>query len=308
VSLRPVAAALAPYDRPMHRMRTLRPTDGIRAFYDGRVDGYCFADGPNWVDDGALSLGICSYAVVDQGEALVFDTHVSIEHARHIRRALEADGVRKFTVVLSHWHLDHVAGTAAFADCEVIASRRTAELLVDNKAAIEQGRLVGPPGIDPLVLPTTVYDDHHDVNVGSLRVELIHVNVHSADATVAWLPADRVLLAGDTVEDTITYVTEPRALDAHLADLERLHRLAPNRVLPAHGDSAILARGGYSLDLIRATQHYIGVLQRCRHDTHLRNASLREVIAGPLEAGWVQYFSPYEAVHRKNLDCVVSRS
>ena len=112
----------------VHRTRLLRPSKGIYAFYDGRIDGYRFAERPNWVDDGALSLGIASYAIVDGSEALVYDTHVSVEHARHVRSFLEDKGVRKFTVVLSHWHLDHVAGTAAFNDCEVIASERTAEL------------------------------------------------------------------------------------------------------------------------------------------------------------------------------------
>ena len=58
----------------MHHMRVLRPAAGIFAFYDGRVDGYRFAQGSNWVDDGALSLGIASYAVAADGEALVYDT------------------------------------------------------------------------------------------------------------------------------------------------------------------------------------------------------------------------------------------
>jgi glyoxylase-like metal-dependent hydrolase (beta-lactamase superfamily II) len=58
-------------------------------------------------DDGALSLGIANYAVVADGEALVYDTHVSVEHARYVREVLEEEGVSKFTVVLSHWHLDH---------------------------------------------------------------------------------------------------------------------------------------------------------------------------------------------------------
>jgi hypothetical protein len=72
----------------VHRIRVLRPAANIFAFYDGRIDGYRFAEGPNWVDDGALSLGISSYAVVDDGEALIYDTHVSVEHARFIRKAL----------------------------------------------------------------------------------------------------------------------------------------------------------------------------------------------------------------------------
>ena len=58
-------------------MRVLQPAEGVYAFYDGRIDGYRFAEGPNWVDDGALSLGIASYAVVHDREAIVYDTHTS---------------------------------------------------------------------------------------------------------------------------------------------------------------------------------------------------------------------------------------
>ena len=74
-----------------------------------------------------------------------------------IREALEAGGVREITVVLSHWHLDHVAGTEAFADCEVISTARTAELLREHREAIEAGTLEGPPAISPLVLRTRTW-------------------------------------------------------------------------------------------------------------------------------------------------------
>ena len=60
------------------------------------------------------------------------------------------------------------------------------------------------------------------LDVGGLRLELIHVDIHSDDAAVIWLPGDRLLLAGDTLEDTVTYFAEPDGLDRHLADLERL--------------------------------------------------------------------------------------
>ena len=135
---------------PSTHTRGTAPHDGVLAFYDGRVDGYRFDRAPHWVDEGALSLGIASYAIVSDREALVYDTHVSIEHARRIRRVLEAEGVRRFTVVLSHWHLDHVAGNAVFEDCEIIASERTSELLAQFKPAIERGEQEGPPPIDPL--------------------------------------------------------------------------------------------------------------------------------------------------------------
>jgi glyoxylase-like metal-dependent hydrolase (beta-lactamase superfamily II) len=283
-------------------MRVLRPDENILAFYDGRIEGYRFAEGSNWVDEGALSLGIASYAIVDDGEALVYDTHVSVDRARFIRQALEERGVSKFTVVLSHWHLDHVAGTEAFRDCEVIASARTAQLLTGNRAAIENGSLEGPPWIDPLILPTRTFAGRERLDLGATEVDLIQVNIHSDDATVIWLPQQRLLLCGDTMEDTITYVDEPEAFEAHLADLERLWELGPDRILPSHGDPDVIAAGGYPRELIRATQQYIEVLKRCRDEPHLRDAPLRELIAGPLEAGWVRYFPPYDAVHRENLE------
>ena len=174
---------------PCTTCASFAPPSGIVAFYDGRVEGYRFAEGPNWVDDGALALGIASYAIVDGDEALIYDTHVSVEHARFVRDALEAEGVTRFVVLLSHKHLDHIAGTAAFADCEVIATALTAEALAATARAIEAGTMAGPPGIDPLVLPTRTFEDRMTLDVGRLRLELIHVDIHSDDAAVIWLPA-----------------------------------------------------------------------------------------------------------------------
>ena len=290
----------------MHQMRVLRPAEGVFAFYDGRIEGYRYAAGPNWVDDGALSLGIASYAVVADGEAVIYDTHVSVEHARHMREVLEEHGVGRFTIVLSHWHLDHVAGTAAFQDCEVVSSARTAELLARFKNAIEHGEHEGPPAIDPLILPTRVFEDRLRLAIGQTPLELIHTNIHSDDATVVWLPERRLLLCGDTMEDTITYVDEPESLDAHLTNLRGLSELAPDRILPNHGDPDVIAGGGYSSDLIPATEQYIHVLKRCRNDSSLRDTELRELIAPSIEGGAIHYFAPYEAVHRENLETVLA--
>lgn len=289
----------------MSRLRVLSPADGILAFYEGREAGHRFAREPNWVDRGALELGIASYAIVDGTEALVYDTHVAPDRGHAIREAVAAEGAERITVVLSHWHLDHVAGTEAFAGCEVVANERTDEHLRSKREAIEAGTLEGPPGIDPLVLPARTFSGAETLRVGGLEVELIQLNIHSDDATVLWLPERKLLLAGDTMEDTITYVDEPQSFDRHLADLERLWDLAPERILPNHGDPEAIASGGYPRELIRATQQYIRVLGHARHSARLREQDLRELIAGPLRAGWVNYFEPYEAVHRANLETVL---
>jgi cyclase len=287
------------------QLRILRPAPGVLAFYDGRVEGYRFAPRPSWIDEGALGLGTASFALVEGEEALVYDTHTTPEHGRRIRAALEAEGARRFTVLLSHWHLDHVAGNTAFRDCEILATARTAELLEKHRGAIEAGRHEGPPGVCPLVLPTRTFEGRTELRVGERRLEAIHVDVHSEDAAVLWDPATRLLLAGDTVEDTVTYVEEPAHFDTHLRDLDRLLELDPAAILPSHGDPAAIEEGGYGQGLIRATQDYIRLLRRMPAEPELRELPLRKLLARRIEAGDVRYFEPYERVHRENVKALL---
>ena len=50
-------------------LRIFRPAPNIIAFYDGRVPGVrAYAAGPNWLDDGAYALGVCTYAILDGAE------------------------------------------------------------------------------------------------------------------------------------------------------------------------------------------------------------------------------------------------
>jgi glyoxylase-like metal-dependent hydrolase (beta-lactamase superfamily II) len=290
-----------PNEAAATRLRILRPAPGVLAFYDGRVEGYRFAPRPNWIDEGGLSLGTASFALIEGEEALVYDTHTTPEHGRQIRAALEAEGVRRFTVLLSHWHLDHLAGNTAFRDCEILATTRTAELLREHREAIEAGKHEGPPAVCPLVLPTRTFEERIELRVGERALEAIHVDVHSDDAAVLWDPATRLLLAGDTVEDTVTYVEEPSHFDAHLRDLDRLLALDPEAVIPSHGDPDVISAGGYGPGLITATQDYIRLLQRMPAEPELRDLPLRELFAPQIEAGDVRWFEPYERVHRENI-------
>jgi cyclase len=289
----------------LQHLRVFEPHPNISAFYDGRVEGHHFMAEPNWVDDGALSLGIASYAVVSGKQALIYDTHVSKPHAQFIRNALTVRGVTDFVVVLSHWHLDHVAGTEVFADSPVIANRKTFVHLKNNKAAIEAATHHGPPAINPLVLPDRMFGGRMTLNVGKIAVQLIEANIHSDDATVIWIPERNILLAGDTMEDTVTYVGEPEFFDTHLTDLDRLAALDPAFILPNHGDPDIIAAGGYDKGLIKAQQQYIRMLKRCADDEILRKQPLEELIAGPLSRGWVTMFEPYRAIHAQNLQRVM---
>ncbi len=282
-------------------LRISEPHPGIFAYYDGRVPGHAFAPAPNWVDDGAIALGIATYALVEGDQALVYDTHVSPAHGAAIRAHLESLGVRQFTIVYSHWHLDHVAGTAAFAGCEVIANARTDHHLRSQATAIEAGTLSGPPAIRPLVLPGRTFTGEMSFRFGSREIRLIEANIHSDDATVLWLPEAGILLAGDTVEDCVTYVGDPADFATHLRDLDRLAALRPLHILPDHGDPGKIASGGYSAAIIAATQAYVRWLMALDSAPDRAGTPLGEVIAEDLARGTLVWFGAYEAIHRQNI-------
>lgn len=288
-------------------MHVLRLNDHLLGFYEGRTLGIGDDPAGGWVEDGALSLGICSYALVDGAEAIVYDTHVSVDRAQTIRDTLEGLGARRIRVVLSHWHLDHIAGTEAFSDCEIIANCATAELLAEHRTAIEAGALNGPPAIAPLVLPTTTFADRMDLDLPNLRAELVQFAIHSRDATVIRVPALDLMLAGDTLEDMITYVSEADQLELHLNELARLRQLGAARIFPNHGSRRRIERGGYAPTLIDATEQYVRDLLNTAITPAESQWDLRAFVAAQLDASWIEWFTPYERVHRSNVEAIRNR-
>jgi len=283
-------------------MCIVQPFDHILAFYDGRTHGLrVHSERPNWLDNGAFGLGTASFAIIDAHEAIVYDTHMSLAHARRVRAALEARGVTRMTVVLSHWHPDHIAGNAVFGDCDIIANTFTGRLLEENRSALENG----DPAIEPLILPTRLFEEATTLTVGRLTVELRRFDIHSIDQTVIRVPEHRTILAGDTLEDTVTYVTEPDRLKHHLADLERIKNWDFESILPSHGRLEKLAVASYDKDLITATEIYTKKLIALRHNREWADQGLTEFAADSLATGAVEYFEPYETVHRDNVQAVL---
>ncbi|MGL5008733.1 MAG: hypothetical protein ACRC6I_02530, partial [Paracoccaceae bacterium] len=86
---------------PPH-LRILQPHPGLFAYYDGRIAGYRFDPRPNWVDDGALEVGIASYALVQGDQAIVYDTGTIPAHGAAIKAHLDGLGVTDLRIVYSH--------------------------------------------------------------------------------------------------------------------------------------------------------------------------------------------------------------
>ena len=257
---------------------------------------------PNWLDDGGFTLGIASFAIVDGDEALVYDTHLTSPMPR------DPGGARarapRLRVLLSHWHLDHVAGNEAFADCEIIAHAWTLEELASRRAAIEDGDARGPAGDQPAGAPADDVRGRARAGGGRIRLTVRHLQIHSRDAAVVLLDGGDLVLAGDTLEDTITYVSEPRrdrAPPGRAGSDALLGRDAvpavPRRPRPDRGRRLRANAGRRHLPLHRR-------LLAARDDAAAAALDLREFVRPELDAGWITYLPAYEAVHRENLAAV----
>lgn len=283
----------------------------LTAFYFG---GDTASDNPNLlaqVDDnweiGACdSLGVSSYVIHNGAEAIVYDTLCSPRQADEIKSYLEKTlSVSKFTVVLSHWHLDHVGGNELYHQSNIVACRKTREYLALHKAAIEAGTLWGEPAINPLRLPDIVFDHNLSIYLGDLEVVLYNYHIHSDDSVCAYIPKYKILLPGDMLEDTAPFVTNPEAIPVHLENYDLLRAMDIDRIVPNHGRSQIIKNGGYPKELIESASYYLSALYaRLSKDQGATVPELREFMGEYLDKGLIHYWKPYETVHKNNIERV----
>src|ERR1700679_2273903 len=119
-------------------MRVFELNDHLLSFYDGRpAESKAPHGAHNWADFGAMNVGVATYVVHRGDRALVYDTYPSTQQAQWVRDYLVKAGIRHFTLVNSHWHLDHVGGNAVYADVDRISTDKTLQRLTAKKAAIE---------------------------------------------------------------------------------------------------------------------------------------------------------------------------
>lgn len=159
--------------------------------------------------------------------------------------------IRKITdkpikyILMSHYHAVRVLGAAAYEAENIIASKRTYDLIVERGQQdweSEFGRFPrlfeGHESIPGLTWPSIVVDGKLTVDLGNRKVEIWNPGRgHTAGDTIAWLPDQNILYAGDLVE----YGATPYTGDAHLKDwpatLQVLRDLKPQKLVPGRGDA-----------------------------------------------------------------------
>lgn len=211
-------------------------------------------------------------AIIDTGDrTVVVDSFITAQAARELHsEARRLTGRSAFLLVNTHWHSDHTWGNQEFPGIPIVATARTVELMIadtpedlvtweaeidgyladiqrkldsDDPAEREHAarRRIGMQHLKAaapalrITLPNLLIDDRL-VIPGARTIELLTFGGGHTDSDVfAWLPQDRIVIAGDLCWNRI----HPRTHDGHpgaWADiLDRIAALGAQQIHPGHG-------------------------------------------------------------------------
>jgi cyclase len=186
------------------------------------------------------------------------------------------------TLINTHHHPDHTNGNSVIEASQIIAQTQC-------RAEMGTTIVTPPPGVfEPVDWgelevrpPTLCFDVSIELYLDERRIELLHLGTpaHTTNDIVAWLPDQRILFAGDLAFNGGTPFALSGSVAGWLETLERLDALAPNVVVPGHGNV-----GGP--ELLGQTGDYLRFVQDAAREAH---AAART----PLEAARQLDLGPY---------------
>ena len=210
-----------------------------------------------------VSPGVTAFVRPDEGAniglirtadgVVIVDTASSPPDTQKLLDAAGVSASEARLVINTHSHGDHTWGNQLF-DCPILAHRLCREKMVANLAgpwsaeAIEESIAEGEK-TDPdwardarenladlrITLPTEVFDDRRELEIGGVRFQVIHFGAHTPDSTVVWLPEAKVLFAGDLIfAGRYPYLDDADVL-ALIAALKRLPEFGAQVIVPGHG-------------------------------------------------------------------------
>jgi cyclase len=186
--------------------------------------------------DGSWGLNNSAFLVGRDGVTLV-DTCFTERRSRALLEAIRSvASVPVRTLVNTHHHGDHTHGNYLVPAATIIGHERCREEVIASghiASALFQGVDWGDLEVAP---PFVTFDERLNVWVDDRRLELHFAGpAHTTNDIIGWLPAERILLAGDLVFNGGTPFVVMGSVSGAIAAVQRLRGLGATTIVPGHG-------------------------------------------------------------------------
>jgi len=197
-----------------------------------------------------------TFLVVTPAGNVIIDTTSADVAQRHHDLLVKVSAAPIRSIILTHGHGDHTGGVNLWKQdgTQIIAQRlfpefrayqdRLRDFFIKNNAAqfnfdeAELKKRYNAPRAK--VVPTVVFDDRYDFELGGTRFEVYHTPGETPDALSVWLPKYKAAFVGDNVYDSFPNIytlrgTPPRWALEYVASINKVLSWKPEIVLPSHG-------------------------------------------------------------------------
>ncbi|WP_223880842.1 MBL fold metallo-hydrolase [Roseococcus microcysteis] len=220
-----------------------------------------------------------SGVVVGDKGVIVVDAQATPLLAREVQsRIAGVTSLPVQKVVLTHYHAVRVLGASAYEGAAIIASDATRDLIKERGQQdmdSEIGRFPrlfrGREEVPGLTWPTETFRARMSLWQAKREVQIIQIGrSHTSGDTVVWLPKEKVLFAGDTVEAGATPYCGDAWFNDWSATIAALRRLRPEKLVPGRGP-ALTTRAD---------------CEQALHDTATYVETLFAMALAAVEKGW----------------------
>ena len=245
-------------------------------------------------------------------KAIVFDTMECVANGKQVKDYLRDLGVDHFTVVNTHWHFDHIGGNSLYQDDVIIATSESRRRMEQNKKLIEtggKGEVGGNPGdVDtiafietsfPVVCPNITFNTSLELYLEDTKVELFNIHIHTRDCLVGYLPQEKILIPGDTLEAPLPLIIEVGNIPVHIENLKKLNEMDIKLIIQSHGNLERYDKGGYDKSLIDNTINYLTKILSGVNEPNFLEGSMEEYLTKAVEPR-----ESYRGIHQDNLAIV----